>query len=277
MSNEEESDFSDKLLESELVEKIMKDLRRLITDLSRKVGLHTEVNWEKAILDEWDELRSFPPIPPADFGYARASLTVFRSHVEWLTAFEIIGYENGSGTCLNEIYVHGNRLSRKKNWHFVTFLQPPENSAPYPDFDEDEEGNILLNPLDFTVQIYGRQHHFTPSPEDYANLGINLALKAAGEIDAIVKILRYLSYTHPELVFLDPREILRMFGRPEDLPVFLQTCEWQHPDWRLREKPSDSQCLRSLAAAIAQNDPNAYICPENLMNTHWSFWPEWPR
>lgn len=255
----------------------MKDLQRFITNLSRVVSLRLEVDWEKAILDEWDELRSFPPIPPADFGYARARLTVYRSDVEWLTVFEIIGYESESGECLNEVYAQGNRLASKRNVHFVTFLQPPENSAFYPDFDEDEEGNILLNPLDFTVQIYGQQYHFTPSPEDYTKLGIDLAQKAAGEIDAIVKILRYLSYTHPELVFLDPREILRIFGRSEDLPVFLQTYEWQHPDWRQREKPSDSQCLRSLAAAIAQNDPNLYVCPEKLVNTHWSFWPEWPH
>ncbi|GAB4164748.1 MAG: hypothetical protein Fur0021_40330 [Candidatus Promineifilaceae bacterium] len=255
----------------------MKNLRKLLMNLSRLVGPHIEVDWEKGILEEWDELRSFPPIPPADFGYARARLTIYRSDVEWLTVFELVGYESESGECLNEVYAQGNRLASKRNVHFVTFLKPPENSALYPDFDEDEEGNILLNPLDFTVQIYGQQHHFTPPPEDYTNLGIDLDQKTAGEIDAIVKILRYLCYKRPGLMFLDHREILRIFRRPEDLPVFLQTYEWQHPDWRQREKPSDSQCLRSLAVAIAQNDLNLYFCPENFVNTHWSFWPEWPR
>jgi hypothetical protein len=254
----------------------MEVLRKVITNLSRLAGYHVKGDWEKEILNEWDKLISFPPIPPADFGYARARLTVYRSDAEWLTIIELIGYESESGECLNEVYAQGNMLPSKRNTHFVTVLEPPKHSAYFPYF-EDEEGNILLNPLDFTVEIYGVQHHFAPSLADYAKLGIDLARTTAGEIDAIVKILRYLTYTYSELVFLDARKILRMFRRPEDLPLFLQTYDWQHPDWQQREKPSDSQCLKVLAAAIAQNDPDLYICPEKLVNTHWSYWPEWPK
>lgn len=254
----------------------MKDLRSLITNLSKVVGLHGEVDWEKEILKEWDRLTSFPPIPPADFGYARARLTVYRSEAEWLTVFELIGFESESGECLNEVYAQGNGFVSKRNAHFINVIEPPKNSASYPYF-EDEAGNILLNPLDFTVQIYGRQHHFTPASEDYLSLGIDLTRKSSGGIDAIVKILRWLSYRHPELVFLEHEDILRMFNRPENLSPFLQTYNWQHPDWRKREKPSDSECLRALAKAIAKNDPNLYVCPGNLVNTHWSFWPEWPN
>jgi hypothetical protein len=233
-------------------------------------------NWEREILNQWDSLRYFPPIPPADFGYARAKLTVFRSSKEWLTTFEVIGYDSEAGECINQLNAHGSRLSSKRRAMFFTVVEPARKSRHYPYFDEDEAGNILLDPLDFTVVINEQEYHFVLSTEDFLKLGIDVKQKSAGEIDAIVKILRWLCYEHPEKVFFPPLRILQELGVPQTLPVFLQTYDWQHPDFRRREKPSDSVCLQNLAKAIAQNDRELYKCPEELANTHWSFWPEWP-
>ncbi|MBE7529142.1 MAG: hypothetical protein HS099_05355 [Ardenticatenaceae bacterium] len=234
-------------------------------------------NTEREILKQWNKLGRFPAIPPADFGYARARLTVFRSNIEWLTVFEIVGYASKAGECLNVLHAHGNKLSSKRSLHFLEIMKPSKNSANYPNFDEDEAGNILLDPLDFTVVIGDREYHYTPTSEDYLKLGISLKHKSAGEIDAIVKILRWLSYEHSEKVFLGHLQMLKLFARPEALPLFLQTYEWQHPDFRKHEKPSDLLCFRNLAKALALNDSSLYKCPEQFFNTHWSFWPEWPN
>jgi len=62
-----------------------------------------------------------------------------------------------------------------------------------------------------------------------------------------------------------------------ELRVFLQLYNWYHPDYRHQEKPSDSPCLRSLAKALANDNPLLYECPEAMSNIHWSQWPEWPE
>lgn len=235
-------------------------------------------NWETEILKQWDNPKFlFPAIPPADCGYARARLTAYRSPEEWLTVIEIIGFYSEAVLCLNDVEAFGNKLRRSKRWFDELVLSPPKEVRSYPHFEEDEQGTILINPLDFVVEVRGKKRHFALTPQDYARLGINLQERTAGEIDALIKVLRLLTYIIPEDLFFSDAELLERLGRPRDLRRFLQLYDWYHPDWRRKEKPSDSPCLRSLARALASNDPDVYECPENLHNTHWSHWPEWPE
>jgi hypothetical protein len=235
-------------------------------------------NWQQRILEHWDApLWSIPAMPHPDWGYARARLTAFRSEVEWLTIFEFIVYDSEAGYCMNSIHSFGNTLAEDKR-RIVdgSILTPSEDSPDFPFFEEDEEGNIVLNPLDFTVMIRGVKAHFLVAPEEYAQLGINLEQKTAGAIDPLIKILRFLAYTTPNRFFLSDAEMLKRLSRPHDLRQFLQLYDWHYPDSRKKERASDSPCLQSLAKALAFGDPALYECDKKFLNTHWSYWPEWP-
>lgn len=247
--------------------------RRLPSILGRSSS-----DWETEILRQWDNPKfHFPVIPSVDWGYARARLTAFRSQGEWLVVFELIGYDSEAGLCMNEVRAFGNKLGHNRRLLFETVVAPPKEAGELPFFDTDEQGNILLDPLDYVVEVRGKKRHFAPTPQDYARLGMNLQERTAGEIDALIKVLRLLTYTIPEDLFFSDAELLERLGRPRDLPRFLQLYDWYHPDWRRKEKPRDSPRLRSLARALASDDPDVYECPENLHNTHWSHWPEWPE
>ncbi len=237
----------------------------------------------QSILAQWDYPNNlFPAIPPYDSGYARARLTAFVSDKQWLTVFEIINFNAMAVLCVNDITAIGNRSILDKFRHraskskYKTVVTPDRHTTDdHPYFPETSDGSISINPLDFEVEIYGAPHHFAPSSRKYQELGIDLHAKSAGELDAIVKVLRFLSYDRPDLVFLNNQELQpRRFGH-NPLPKFMQLYDWQHPDYRQQEKPSNSPCLRSLATAMAHNDPSMYHCPKEAINTHWSFWPEW--
>jgi hypothetical protein len=232
---------------------------------------------ETRILKQWENPKlPVPPIPPLDFAFARARLTAFRSQEEWLTVFELIGYNSEIGFCMDDVYAHGNKLRHGRQHFAKDLLFPPDEEEGFPVFEEDEEGNILLAPLDFKVMIQGEWQHFTPTVEDYAQLGIDVQRQTIEQIDPVIKIMRFLAYTIPEELFLSDVELLEHLGRPRDLPRFLQLYEWHHPDYRRKEKPSDSPCLRSLAKALSHNNRTLYECSKELVNTHWSNWPDWP-
>lgn len=243
-----------------------------------KLFLITNPNWEERILQEWDApSRGIPAMPHPDWAFARARLTAFRSQVEWLTVFEFIVYDSEAGYCMNSIHSFGNKLAENK--HMIvdgSILTPPLESPDFPFFEEDEVGNILLDPLDFIVMVRGLREHFTPATNEYAQLGINLDEKATGSIDPLIKILRFLSYKISNRFFLSDAEMLNHLSRPLDLQQFLQLNEWQYPDARKGERASDSVCLQNLARALAIGDPKLYQCSKKLSNIRWSYWPEWP-
>ena len=235
-------------------------------------------NWETEVLEQWnDPSLAFPAIPPADWGYARARLTVFRSLTEWLTIFEIVGFDSEANSCLNQVVVFGNNIKRSLRQFSELVLSPLRSTPSYPDFNEDADGNILIHPLEFAVELRGYPQQFSFLETDYDRLGIDLTKRTSGQIDAAVKVLRLLTYIVPEQVFIPNEVLLDRFGKPSNWVPFLQIYNWYHPDYRRHGRPSDSPCLRSLARAIARNNPSEYTCPPAFSNIHWSYWPEWPR
>lgn len=227
------------------------------------------------ILKTWDGAPFFPDLTPVDFAYARARLTAFRSSNEWLTVFEVFGFQFEGGLCMIDIKAYGDKVSRSKHSFSVGTVTPPKGRPNFPYFDYDDEGKILLDPLNFVLEVKGKRHHFTPTVEEYRRLGIDLNHMVLKQFDPIIKVIRLLAYAIPDEVFLSDAELLEHLGRPRNLPRFLQLYDWRHPDYRLKEKLSDSPCLRTLARALAQSNPKLYECPGDLVNTHWSNWPEW--
>ncbi len=227
---------------------------------------------ETYILRLWDD-RKHPvsTLPLIDVEYASARLTSFRSQDEWLTMFEIIGFDTEAGSCLNDIHAHGNKIPRSKYWFSHQVIDPLEDSPSYPWFETDILGNSTINPLDFTVEVKGEVRSYSLKTEDYQRYGIELGNP---DVDALTKILRYLCSSAPDDVFLTNQEQLQLVGRPADLPVFIQLDDWYHPDYRSGERMEDSPCLRSLAEALSAGKPDLYECAQKLHNTHWSNWDE---
>jgi hypothetical protein len=228
---------------------------------------------ESRIIKAWT--RSRVPLalfPLYGLEYARARLTAFRSDREWITAFEFIVFNTTSGEGENWVETFGNRVKRKNYYHVLSSLNSTKDSPYYPIFDTDEKNMTIIDLHDFEVDLRGEPRRFTISPEEYERIGINPTERKS---DPLTKILRYLSYTTPDDVFLSDDELLKLIGRSANIPKFIQTFDWYHPDSRKDEGPSDSPCLRSLARAISENDPELYECPDHLINTHWSHWPEW--
>ncbi len=248
------------------------------------------------ILEFLEHHGCFDNFLPIDFAYAGARLTAFRDSDEWIVAIEVIGYDIKSGFVVNIMSACGSRLAQDRRkvkdligyllrnkshneprWDWSLVLLPDPNSKDYPYFEEDERGGIVLNLFDFTVSIHGYVKRHVLTSRDYSKQGIDVSRQISDQgIDALVKVVRYLCSAQPESMFHRPAEILRRFGRHEKIPVFIQVCGWRHPDFRKQERIRDSLCLRNLAEALAANDRSLYICPEEIWNTHWSLWPEWP-
>lgn len=235
-----------------------------ITSLGRR---NTET-WEAQILRQWKRaiaIGSFPYLTTDEHqAFARACLTAFRSRVEWLIIFEILTYVGEADAFIDKVYAYGNRAKPRLEW--VEFLcQPPGNlNIGWPD------------PFDFEIVLHGQPYHFTPAHTDYTQAGINLDAPISGDLmlDRRVQVLRLLTFLLPaHEVFLPEPKLREVVGRPELPPLFLQLHEWHHPE--AEKELQDSPCLRSLARAIAYNRPDLYECPPNLVNTHWSQWPNY--
>jgi hypothetical protein len=71
-----------------------------------------------------------------------------------------------------------------------------------------------------------------------------------------------------ELLARDSERRKRIKGSPNQL---LTLNEWHHPDIMQHQKPSETECFRSLADAIAMGNPSLYQ-PKEAPNTDWRNW-----
>lgn len=255
--------------------------------------------WENQILKQLDKsFREglFPTFGTDEHGaYARSRLTAFRSEREWLIVIEVLAYVDKAGMFMNMVYAYGNHIkhpgfqaeprpSHSRLVHEVSRLlrkvyRRPRLSLPVeifvPASSQDEEW--FPNPFDFEIVLHGQVRRFTPTPDLYQQVGIDLNQPLSRNIilDRRVQILRLLSYLIPEELFLPDDLLLKSLRRPFTLSKFLQVYEWHAPDPRAKELPSTTICFQSLARSLAYNRPELYECPSYLINTHWSHWPNY--
>jgi hypothetical protein len=206
----------------------------------------------------------FPMLDNAYVRLADVRLTAFRSPTEWLIVFEEIALFQ-ERTFANTVSAYGNKLARPGTQLGIDDLITSVPGHPI----WDDEGNFRLNLWAFTIAINGQTRRFSPSREDYARAGVDVD---ADDPNA-AKILRLLTVLVPDELFLSDARLLEVCGRADSsLKRFLQMDDWHHPDVADEELPRESDCLRSLAEALAKDDKDAYACPEELFNTHWSNW-----
>ena len=229
--------------------------------------------WEAQVVNQWEKSAKqglFPYLSTDEHGvFAGARLTTFRSNKEWLVVFELPAYVGEAGAFIDRIYAYGNKV--KQHVHWIEFLCPPPGDVVGSDQD------WLPDLFDFRALLHGRLHRFTFTLEDYARAGVDLdePISKSPAMDRKAQVLRLLIYLYPKKMFLPESRLLEAVSRPTTLSLFLQTHEWQHPDPRAGETPGNSPCLRSLAQALAHNRPGLYRCPRDMVNTHWSQWPNY--
>jgi hypothetical protein len=264
--------------------------------------------------DTAQEIGHFPNFSTSShWSFAKARLSTFRSLDEWLVIFEVLTYYNGLSDFEVGVYAYGNKLQRVgiQNPHagmpsvgfvdnikqllglnarsvvqekeFLTELQrhglrTPSGAVATSILGQPStEDDWCPDPLDFEVMLQGTRQRFTLTLDDYVEAGIDLNEALSGDmcLDRIIHVLRVLSSRLPATqLFFPERLLLEYVGRPTTLPLFLQLYEWCHPGDQRIAKPSDSLCLRSLAKALAHNQPDLYECSKETINTHWSQWPQ---
>lgn len=226
-----------------------------------------QISWEKDILIQLNDYY-FPMLDRDDRILSDTRLTAFRGTDEWLIAFELVSLFYSQGWFVNDVYAYGNQIPKTGYVFSKAILEPAPGKPCW-----DPETGDLLDIWDFAVLINGQEHHFSPSREDYIRAGID----PEAEWPAELKMLRLLCFLMPEAFFLSDEELLTECNSPSRPPRFLQLADWWHPDVAAGELPSQNPCLRSLARALAYNDPALYICPQDKVNTHWSHWDWWVK
>ncbi len=231
------------------------------------------------VLRQWDQawqLGCFPHMGTTTFwGFVKARLSVFRSSDEWITIFELLVYKPGGGNVDIVGYAFGNKI-RLKHAPFLEFLKLPPLRIPQCEDSDAEDDWWCRNPFELTYLVDGSVRTLSVSPAKYTEAGIDLYAPISGDdvYDRVLRSLRMLAYHYPpDAFFYSTDDLLVAAGRPSDIPLFLQLYHWCNPGVGGIHKPSDSPCLRNLAKAIANYQPDQYYCDESLINTHWSYWP----
>jgi Family of unknown function (DUF7003) len=221
--------------------------------------------WRDEILEQLDqsaELFMYPGLPNEYFDLAAQRLTAFRADDEWLLVFEVVGWGKKQAAFENLITAFGNRLEQPgalvKDELVVT---APGGEPPF-----DERDDLRLDLHDLDVEIRGKQRRLKPSAAD---------LRAAGVDDESMptpaRVIRLLAHAFPQDPFLSDDELLEAAGRQgHGLERLLQLDGWRAPDLLESEMPSDVDCQRSLADAVATGDADRYACPEAEWNTRWA-------
>lgn len=226
-------------------------------------------NWEFDILQQLDsyaEEYDFPMLNNVYFYNADIRLTAFRNSSEWLIVFEEIAVSEKQYAFVNSVSAYGNKIEKAGAQQAITVISEVPGKPIW-----DENRNFLLDRWNFDVVINGKIRNFTPSPKDYKRAKVDVE----SNIKVPAQILSLLTFLIPNEFFLTDGRLLEICDRTNsNLEKFIQMEDWYHPNIADDELPSQSECLRSLALAIARNDQDLYTCPEEALNTHWSNWEE---
>lgn len=134
-----------------------------------------------------------------------------------------------------------------------------------------EKGSFLLSPFSCDLIFKGKPIQLAFSEEDYRRAGVPTDNKSP----APAVLLRLLAESMGEELYEQEEALLRIVGREKaGLRVFLRLKHWHHPDLADEELPSQSSSLSSLAKALEDNNPEAYHCPPEEVNSFWYHWGE---
>lgn len=232
----------------------------------------------KEILRHLDEHMDIELINP-NFQLADTRMTVFRSDENWVIFIELVGttkeaYEGVS------IYAFGNCIGQQGFIETRSLFSAPKD-APL----SDKEGIWIGDRSHFSVIIKGKRYDFKPTKEDYLAAGITFPDDRIGPGSLRpIELIRFLCYhlNHPFFVSEDYLRYLLdrlaveaikkrdWYSLGQEMSLFFQTREWQHPDLALGEKPSQIKYFQVLARAIEKGDPSGLKkLDPSTFNTDW--------
>lgn len=213
------------------------------------------------LLDDYARIFDFPVLDNDYMRMADCRLSTFRDN-KWLIVFQIIGFNVKASLFYNTVYAYGDIISQSGIYSSLEiFREHPDR--PF----EDDDGNVLLDPTDFSIILDDVRYDYSLMEEEYVQAGVLPEMQMEPE----AKILRWLCHSLPGRFFLDDEELLEILELPPIKP-FLQLQKWSHPDIAGNELPSNNKCIQNIALSLIQDDTTLYSCPSEQINTEWFNW-----
>lgn len=222
----------------------------------------------------------FPIFDGENWIFSRSILTAFREKTNWSLIFEMLVYFVPMSSFTNMIYIYGNNVKDSYSFEWLDVFESAQSEPLDRDgFWEPDVFNfsiILRNKETLTMNVSEKEYHDKGIDIEFETNRSHNGITGWTNIKKHAAILRFLSYTIPDKLFVSLKELLYFSCLPDDILPFIRLSEWHHPFTVAGERPSDSPCIKSLAFALSQGNPNLYHCPREVINTHWNNWPEWP-
>lgn len=247
-------------------------------------------------LDPWFTMECCPEAPMPDNAhedYAEMRMTVFRAPQLWAFVLEEVVYYSNSKSFERQTFAYGNCLVeegriRESVSQVAALPLPIEFPTDKPPGEwRGKKYFRLLDRADFSVVINGQRHDFKPTAQDYEDAEIPFVHQRTGEGSlSITQMLRFLCHEMNHPFFMSREELNRVLDEcaesqetplSQQMEMFLQTRDWQHPDIAADEESPVSRLegWQVLARAIESGDLSEWnqIDP-SLFNTHWKFWDQ---
>lgn len=218
-------------------------------------------------LDDQAAEFNFPVLDNAYVELAAARLSAFRSEVDWLVVFEILGFSTREVAFVDDLYAYGSCVSKGG---LVGQAMPLIEAEEQPLVDK-ETNECIADWSNWSIKVRGTTMSFSPTLDDYKQAGISIVRGPGPGSLSEVELMRFLVHNLDEkLLYLGEQALLDHFSECKDMVKVLQTTKWQHPDVADGEQPSNNISIRSLVFALARQDFSVFS--QGRPNTHWKFW-----
>jgi len=188
---------------------------------------------------------------------------------EWLVVFEVLGYSTREISFVNHIYAFGSCVQREGFFGEEIAL---DSSPKQPLFDA-ETNECIADWSHWSVKLGDETLSFSPSPQEYAEAGIEIDRASGPGSLREFELLRFLIHkVGEERLFLNDQSLLGHFPHCRCTSKFIQTTKWQHPDIADGEKPSRNISISSLIEAFFKKNPSFF--DPGQPNTDWKSWPQ---
>ena len=219
-------------------------------------------------LDESAKKGKFPVLDNENVYLADARLSVFCSQEHWLFVFEIVGYSAPENEFVDHIYLIGNCVDQGAKIVERIFIEETDDDPVW----DREEGEWLADWRNWEIMVKGKIYKFRPSLDEYKEAGIEIEdpKRKIGSLRQDM-LIRFLSFKLGDKLFCTEDELFDIIPK-NDLKKVFYFKEWQHPDIKNNENPSEIPFFISLTSAIESGERSI---PEEAIknpNTHWSNW-----
>ncbi len=220
-----------------------------------------------ADLDKHASEFNFPVLDNAYIEFGAARLTAFQDSENWLIVFEILGFSTREIEFVDDLYAYGSCIEKEG----LAAEEIPLRSSPEQPILDAQTNECIADWCHWSIQLGNETISFSPTREEYAQAGVKIDGDCGKGTLREIELLRFLIHClGEERLFMNDRALLDHFPRCTNMPKFVQTTRWQHPDVSDGEIPSKNVSIRSLVDALLRMDPD--IFDSGRPNTEWKPW-----